>query len=228
MLDFNGRDQLVLLPDDLFRQSKTALTVEAWFRSVGNGLLLGYQNTAFPNPPGQYVPVLGVGSDGKLRGQFWDGQVNPPAGPTVNDSRWHHVALVSDGQTHALFLDGQPVAHRPSKALNHLEMSKNQLGVGYTGSWPAGNGNWFYFEGQVAELRVWHRARTADEIRGNMNRRSLAGADGLAAWYPMPEATGEELRDHSGHGRHGKLGGGDPKRRPTWRSVPAEQGPAWK
>ena len=156
VLDFNGRDQLVVLPDDLFRQSK-ALTVEVWFRAIGHGLLLGYQHTAFPNPPGQYVPVLGVGSDGKLRGQFWDGQVNPPAGPTVNDNRWHHVALVSDGQSHALFLDGQPVAQRPSKALDHLEMSKNQLGVGFTGSWPAGNGNWFYFEGQVAELRVWHR-----------------------------------------------------------------------
>ena len=225
VLQFNGKDQVVILPDDLFRKSPN-LTVEAWFKTAGHGAILGYQNQPYPATPGSYVPVMSVGPDGRLRAEFWDGTVNPVVSPApVNDDRWHHACLTVDGQAQALYLDGQPVASRKSNPINHLDMTKNHLGAAFTGGWPGGNGKWLYFAGQVAELRVWHVARKPEEVQAAKDRL-LIGPPGLAAYYPMLEATGDELRDYSGNGRHAKLGGGDPNRKPAWTTLPAEEAPS--
>src|SRR5262249_21052611 len=152
-----------------FRQSE-ALSVEAWFKTSAGGVILGYQAGTYPTGGGSYVPVLCVGNDGILRGEFWNGHSNPiPSPAPVNDDRWHHVCLVADknAKLQTLYLDGNPVGTRPGP-LNHLTMDGNQIGIGLTGGWPGGNGGWFGFSGNIAEVRVWHAVRTQAEIQENM------------------------------------------------------------
>src|SRR5205823_3185998 len=62
-LQFDGTNDLVRLPNDLIH-SRTRLTFEAWFRTSGSGVILGYQNAAYPATPSNYGPGLYVGLDG--------------------------------------------------------------------------------------------------------------------------------------------------------------------
>lgn len=217
---FNGTDQFITLPANLFR-SMPSLTVEAWFKTASGGVIFGYQNAVYPSPAGQHVPVLYVGNDGLLRGQFWNSGVAPIASTVkVNDDRWHHACLVADGEQNlqTLYLDGHPIGTRPG-ALNHLEMANNQIGIGFgSGGWPGCPG-WYGFAGTIAEVRIWHKARAQMYIRQRMDQVLAGNESGLECYFPMDEATGNVIRDRSTHGRQGELGGGDPMRRPSRQSV---------
>jgi competence ComEA-like helix-hairpin-helix protein len=59
---------------------------------------------------------------------------------------------------------------------------------GYTTVWEGGTsqaGEHPNFRGQVAELRVWDHARTADQIRGGYALRAAGGESGLVACLPF-------------------------------------------
>jgi hypothetical protein len=217
-LRFADGEKLVLLPDNLIRQAST-LTVEAWFKAQ-SGVLLGYQGGAFPGH-GDYVPVLYVGTDGLLRGQVWNGAVNPIATRSkVNDGRWHHAALVADGKAklQSLYLDGELVGTRPGP-INHTSMANNQLGIGFSDGWPAGKRGWFPLNGSLGEVRFWSVPRSAQEIQ-QARETFLTGTEpGLRAYFPLTEPAGDVLLDRSPHGRNGTLGGGVAKHKPV-RVVP--------
>src|SRR5207247_567026 len=103
---FDGVDDFVGLPDDLIH-SRTVFTVEAWFNTTQGGVLFGYQNVPPFGFPSNYVPIVYVGSDGRLYGQVWDGAVHPITSfSAVNNGLWHHVALVAQGAGQRLYLDG--------------------------------------------------------------------------------------------------------------------------
>jgi hypothetical protein len=104
---FNGTTSFVQLPDRQAR-GRTRLGVEMWFQtsSTAGGVLYstGTNLTTDANPTGGAMPVLYVGTDGKLNGHFWNNQIAGIATPnTVNDGAWHHVVL-------AVRLAGGPVA----------------------------------------------------------------------------------------------------------------------
>ena len=59
------------------------------------------------------MPALYVGTDGKLRGEHWQGTINPiTSTATVNDNTWHHAVLTSTGNSQSLYLDGAFVQPR--------------------------------------------------------------------------------------------------------------------
>jgi serine/threonine-protein kinase len=216
VLVFNGTNNFITLPDDLFRQSPI-LTVEAWFKTIKGGVILSYQTTTYPTNPGSYVPVLYVGTDGILRGEFWNGHTSAIAGSThINDDRWHHVALVADSSAklQTLYLDGNSIGTRAGP-LDHLTMHHNQIGIGYSAGWTGGNGGWFSFTGPIAEVRVWHVARTQAEIKQDMHQMLSGWEPGLAAYYPLDETTGDLAIDRSRHHRNAKLGAGQAAQQPT-------------
>ena len=75
---------------------------------------IGLQNEPFPSGK-SFVPVLYIGTDGKLRGGFWlktrvESQVT--SSQRVDDSLWHHVALVGSPEGNTLFLDGVNIGTR--------------------------------------------------------------------------------------------------------------------
>src|SRR5262249_51255259 len=104
---------------------------------------------------------------------------------------------------------------------NHLEMIHNQIGTAWTaGSWPMCNSNWFTFTGNIAEVRIWHVARSPAEVQSSMNKPLTGKEPGLAAYYPLDEASGDVVVDRSPNGRNATLGAGTPETKPTRISVP--------
>ncbi|WP_081367351.1 LamG-like jellyroll fold domain-containing protein [Microcystis aeruginosa] len=130
---------------------------------------------------------------------------------------WHHVAAVGRGDTTLFYIDGKKVGDVKAKALKDAEDNltknsndaaakkkvedlkkaslKSKNDVAFIGNHEKG-GQPF---GKVAEVRIWGVALSDDEIAVNSKTLLSGNEPGLLAYYPMNEATGVEVRDHSGN-----------------------------
>ncbi|MEV6230014.1 LamG-like jellyroll fold domain-containing protein [Saccharopolyspora shandongensis] len=160
---FDGSTSYVQLPDDLVRNSKY-IAVELWFQttSTNGGVLFstGYDRPGADPASGGAMPVLYVGTDGKLHGHFWNESVTgiTSASP-VNDGAWHHVVLSAARDSQTLYLDGVPVGTQAG-AMNNID-PYNHVGAGRvdTREWPARPvDNWGHFNGAIAEVAIYHQA----------------------------------------------------------------------
>ncbi|MCA9687528.1 MAG: hypothetical protein KC457_35530, partial [Myxococcales bacterium] len=57
------------------------------------------------------------------------------------------------------------------------------------------------FVGSIADVRLWTRVRSQEEIQADMNRRLHGNEAGLAGYWPLDGGT----EDRSRHGNHGTL-----------------------
>ncbi|MEU4329666.1 LamG-like jellyroll fold domain-containing protein [Nonomuraea dietziae] len=147
----------VSLPQATVSGQGNTLAVEAWFKTTGSGTVLGYQNSA-TNTPSAFTPVVYVGTDGKLRGQFYNGKSAPITSSTVvNDGAWHHVVLSGAEDTQTLYLDGQAVGTLAG-TITHVDQWETRIGSGFGSSaWPATTGSTapFPFAGDIDEVAVY-------------------------------------------------------------------------
>ncbi|MEX0330624.1 MAG: tandem-95 repeat protein [Puniceicoccaceae bacterium] len=206
---FNGGSGRVTLPNSMIHGS-TTLTVEMWFKaepgSSGGGLI-GYQNVAYPGSPGNWIPAIYIGTDGRLRGEYWVGSVTPITSTVdVRDGQWHHVSLIGSVNTQTLYLDGQPVGTL-SGGINHLSMVHNQIGTVYTSVWPGGNGSWFTFDGRIDNVRIWYRAFDDTEAFSLFSQPASIDRTGLVGEYTFDSDPVPDVLDDSGLANDGTLEG---------------------
>ena len=138
---------------------------------------------------------------------------------------WHHLTAVGRGDTTLFYIDGKKVGDVKAKALKDAEDNLNKTpndaaakkkvedlkkaslksnsDVYAIGNYQGG-GQPF---GKVAEVRVWGVALSDDEIAVNSTILLTGNEPGLLAYYPMSEATGVEVRDHSGNGYNATVSG---------------------
>ncbi|WP_027249041.1 LamG domain-containing protein [Planktothrix agardhii] len=138
---------------------------------------------------------------------------------------WHHLTAVGRGDTTLFYVDGKKVGDVKAKALKDAEENlnknpndaaakkkvedlkkaslKSNSHVYAIGNYQGG-GQPF---GKVAEVRVWKVALSDDEIAVNSTLLLSGNEPGLLAYYPMSEATGVEVRDHSGNGYNATVSG---------------------
>ncbi|MGW4638302.1 DNRLRE domain-containing protein [Sphaerisporangium sp. NPDC004334] len=154
------------------------LAVEAWFKTAASGTVVGYQNSA--GSPTSYTPAIYVGTDGKLRGQFWTGTANPiTSTKAVNDNTWHHVVLEGATNTQTLYLDGAVVGTRTG-TITHAGQWDARIGYGYAGgSWPAtvSSPGPFPFAGDIDEVAVYRNAlglpRIAEHVAAKITQPQI-------------------------------------------------------
>jgi hypothetical protein len=119
---------------------------------------------------------------------------------SVVDLNWHHAALVIDGASERLYLDGLLVGAAQATSHYSLAFTDGQgntyspTGTGFLGGtvaplpassavsppqigYPQG------FVGSLDELRVWSVPRTAAQIEGTMDEPLSPGQDGLIGYY---------------------------------------------
>ena len=167
----------VSLPNAAISGRGASVTVEGWFKTSVSGVVLGHSNSSSSDTPINFTPILYVGTDGKLRGQFWNGQANPITSTgTVNNGQWHHVALSGDGSSQTLYLDGQAIGTR-NGTIDHRDQFYARLGSGYTSStWPASTTSTqvFPFKGDIDEVSIYSRSLPAAEIRAHYQAGTAA------------------------------------------------------
>ncbi|MFD1051168.1 LamG domain-containing protein, partial [Kibdelosporangium lantanae] len=156
---FNGTTSSVDIPKGTVKKSRDA-AVELWFKNslTGSaGPLLGYQDKALGSASTTGVPVLYVGTDRKLRGQFATGSISPITSAAITDSNWHHVVLSSMGSTQTMYLDGVKVGELTGKTIDQTLLTFNQIGAAYaTGAWPAwGDTPQRSYNGMIDEVSIY-------------------------------------------------------------------------
>ena len=201
VLELLGQDAFVELPSNLFRNLPRA-TLELWVRvdprDVGDGvdrafldfgreeedLFLGRSNS------GMAFKYL-IWAKGRRNGV--------EIGNATPDGRWVHVAAVSGEGGMKLYVDGVLVGES--------EYSGSFASIGSGDHSYMGQSTWKsdrLFKGAMDEIRVWSRARTAEEIRRDMFSPVNRDEPGLEASWDFNDGT---ARDGSGHGRDGVLKG---------------------
>ncbi|WP_327376318.1 DNRLRE domain-containing protein [Streptomyces sp. NBC_01216] len=203
---FNGDSHIQLEEGSL---SGTTLSAELWFRTDRSGILLAESNADLSENqiPTHSTPLLYVGTDGKLHGQFYSATTNwiPPLSKnTVTDSRWHHAVLVGDVDTSSLYIDGA-LAGSVTGTITHLDQTRIFLGKNCCGTrWASvdPDDKWGYLTGAIDEVAFYPKALTVAEIKAHYQARTgmVAGdgphyrgavtADAPAGYWRLDEKNG--------------------------------------
>jgi LysM repeat protein len=177
------------LTEDVGLGNNPAHTLEAWLyipaRPTGSTspLLLG-QRAA-----GSHRWL--IESDGTLVVGAWDG---PRVRTHLPPGLWHHVASVYDGKTLRLYLNGEEqgaVAPKLDLTKRALYLGRHIVDKTRAGSAEAS----VAFQGRMAEVRVWDRALTQDELLNRRYTRVRGDEEGLLAHWALDRegAPGTDL-----------------------------------
>lgn len=206
---FNGASSVAELPRGLIKRSRDT-SVELWFKvaaNQGGGPLIGYQDTAVDTTPATGVPLLYVGSDGHVRGQFKTTATTPKpmdGGNDLRDGAWHHVVLSVTADVQTLYVDGAAKGTKPATdgALDHSLLTFDQAGAGWAttpASWPGwGSTAKRYFSGSLDEVAVYGHSLSPQAVADHWAYGS-AQADLLAkVTLPSGKTSSETAYDTGG------------------------------
>jgi|JI9StandDraft_2_1071091.scaffolds.fasta_scaffold00668_6 Concanavalin A-like lectin/glucanases superfamily len=156
-----------------------AITIEYWFKGsslqsavrqqdVNGFIVAGWNNS------GTLLHI--ISTDGSTAGIS--------VGAAATNGSWHHVAMTWKRNTtngFVSYLDGVLVAQRNSANVGLPAMTISPV---YLGTY---NNTGEYTNGQMAEVRIWNKARTQAEIQADMNKRLTGKEANLLAYYPLNE-----------------------------------------
>jgi len=194
-LSFNGTDGFVELPRSAFN-NLAAGTVELRINPGRFNAELLYKETLNAGT----ISGLRLNQDGKITCSHENFlSVNDVISTTtLSLNRWYHVAWTWDGQSSSLYING---------VLEHT-MSCNDYVADHLGEWLRLGGGDYYFKGKLDDLRIWHTAKTPEQIRAQMDIELSGKESGLIANWSFNEMKGDTAFDNSENGFHGTLEGG--------------------
>ncbi|MEL7039008.1 MAG: LamG-like jellyroll fold domain-containing protein [Cyanobacteria bacterium J06592_8] len=163
-------------------------TLETWFKTSASK-----QHSIFGATGSNHGILLEIGFDGKLRylhrqPMGGGGGVNIYSPNTYNDGQWHHLAAVKQGTNTYLYVDGSQIL-KGSSATNFTQSLDVVIGqISKIGSIR-------YFQGDLAEFRVWSVARTQAKIQENMSKRLTGKEAGLELYLPLDNIQSGKVVD---------------------------------
>lgn len=122
---------------------------------------------------------------------------------SYNRDLWYHIAYVVTPVSYTAYVNGErweTGAIYPA-GTPLLYAAGHQLCLGADKMEPMD------LDGGVAELRIWRTARTAEQIRANMNLILSGDEPGLQGCWRFAEGEGTRSADSSGHGFTARLVG---------------------
>jgi RHS repeat-associated protein len=187
---FGGSPAYVALPGNL--DPAGAQAVSMWFRTgtAGGVLLSSSADPVAPGAttPGNYTPILYIGSDGRVYGKFWDGSTSVVlrSSSAVDDSQWHNVVLTAGGGSQDMMVDGVFAASESSDPTGGESLGQGTmyLGAGFLGgAWPeepdqsstSGTGYASYFEGYIADVSFYGARLSQAQYTSQMQAAQSSG-----------------------------------------------------
>lgn len=191
VMKFDGKNDYVATDIPLLN-NRSVFTLEGWVKalSLGNtSVSLFGQND-----------VIEFGFNNQKQLMVW----TPQGGTVTADNlyptnEWHHIAVVGNGKNIILYLDGTAIKIGGVATSNYGTSSYPfQIAAGV---WSGGNTNPFL--GQMAEVRIWNKARTPEEIKATMHQRLTGKETGLLGYWPLskiqPEGATVQTPDLTGN-----------------------------
>ncbi len=189
VLTFNGRNNYVQIP--ITQWEASTFSVELWAKASkaqpGYASVISNSNTT---QRGSFQIDVGGGYYRLLH------SVQVQIGKLAQE--WQHLAVTYDGKTVKTYLNGE---EKNTKAIDSMQTVFKVYKLGRNRS------NNTYFAGQLSEVRIWDRARTAEEIQGGMGHRLAGDEPGLVAYFPLNKGSGKTVQDHTNPDREGTIYG---------------------
>jgi hypothetical protein len=177
---FDGENDWVTVADSDSLDLDTGMTIEAWVYPTAT--LSSWRDVVMKEQSGGTVYYLTANSDSSMpaTGVFIGAEQILYAETHLEPKKWTHVAATYDGATQRLYVDGTEMGSQPMSG--PIQHSNGVLRIGGDSIWGE------YFPGYIDEVRIYNRALTGDEIRGDMST-ALAG--------PFVIEAGELSLDHN-------------------------------
>lgn len=177
-LQFDGVNDRVNLTSNSLQDGATAFTIEAWIKP-DNSNWDGNWHAIFGNQTGANVNTRNPSfylRNGKLEvDSFEDGTLTRYYSATdqalVSQNVWNHIALVKDGTTYKIYVNGALGATTP--APNAVNIT-GPYQLGYIDN---------YFAGLLDEVRFWNVSRSQSDIQATMNVPLSGTESGLVDYY---------------------------------------------
>jgi Concanavalin A-like lectin/glucanases superfamily len=194
-LRLDGTSGCVSLGSPATLKVRAAYTLEAWVSPAGGGTILS--KGAADQPSGF---ALAIDAAGKLA--LTQGGATVTSTDPLPTGAFRHVAAVFDGTIATLYVNGASAGSGAS-TLTPDDASPALIGAMSGTGGPTG-----FFKGDVDEVRVWNRARAADELQQDRGRRLIGTETGLVAYYRFDEGAGTDLYDETDAALNGTIQGG--------------------
>jgi hypothetical protein len=180
----------------------SAVTVEAWVKLtsyVGWASFVTKGGTA----GGEYSLRQDDVGTGHLRFTINDSDAGTletvDSAGVLSLNTWHHVAGTYDGATMAVYIDGKLDGSLATTTAVVTTTEPLYIGVDFPGATE-------YFDGALSEVRVWNVARSAADIKANMDTRLVGTEPGLVALCHLTDGIGNQFKE-SVRGVNGTLSG---------------------
>ncbi|NCS18130.1 MAG: LamG domain-containing protein, partial [Microcystis aeruginosa G13-12] len=123
---------------------------------------------------------------------------------TINSQQWYHVSATFDGsqKTLKLYVNGVLVGVNTDVTITPIS-SNVSLKIGERGD--DLQPRYWYFNGQIDDVRVWNVARTQAEIQANLNQKLTGNEQGLVGYWNFEETTGNTVNDLTANKNNGTL-----------------------
>ncbi|MBI2924385.1 MAG: response regulator [Verrucomicrobia bacterium] len=203
VLDLDGKTGYVELPPNIFNDLDEA-TVEAWVK--WRSLPTNSWSRFFSYGEQFHDTGIEASADGGLHVFISEGRqrvMSVRVAGTIQTNAWYHLAVASGHDGMKVYLDGALIA--TNEYTGSFSAIKNgarfRLGRSVVDDEP-------FFDGQLAEVRVWKVARTEAQVRQTMFQRLLGSEPGLAALWNFAKVENGIVSDAGPRAHHGTLVGG--------------------
>ncbi|NOQ25756.1 MAG: T9SS type A sorting domain-containing protein [Bacteroidales bacterium] len=194
-LSFNGAQNQVNL-SRLMYENWGELTIEAWVKaevSQGTGtwgrIIGNYDNANFAGfglslHADNRTPYFEIRNQSGI-------QYKVEGNNAINTNIWHHLAVVFDGSSLKMYVDG--ILHNTTATSAGALIKESMLDVAIGNAFDGGN--WQYYNGDIDEVRIWKTARTVAEITQYKNKYLNGEEEGLYAYFTCDQLTGTKIID---------------------------------
>lgn len=159
-------------------------TAEAWVKPESNGTVMHIINMLNGTTSGW---AMRLSSNGQLEGVSQRIAANNRVITSYQSlvlGKWQHVAVTMDNSanTHTMYINGVSIAFATTTTgtITALVQASVDLRLGALASSAS-----LYFDGKIADVRVWSAVRTETEIRDNMNQLLTGSESNLVAYYKL-------------------------------------------
>ncbi len=160
---FDGKAQMMNL--DAKNAPKSDFSYEMWVRAKGN-FELAY---AVSTQAGDYQKsTAGI----KIKDSYWwtmgindGGMVYIPFPDKTVDESWHYVVATRKDQVLTIYLDGVPA--EVTRSINKYSLNNDIITIGAVRQ---GDKYSEFFKGDIAQVRIYARALTNDEVLDNLKQ----------------------------------------------------------
>lgn len=194
VLSFNGETDYIET-DCKLNFGTEPFTLEAWVYNTGkSGTILSSQRQGVSAYQFRLVQeknaIAFMLSDRTGNDLLWDSQQGYLLQSTVAENKWSHIAVKRIGTTHQLYVDGKLASEWETDRVIDWQNSTVPLRIGAQCPY-SGDGGIFYFQGKVAEVRIWNRERSIEEIQTQKNSELSGQESGLLGYWPLNEGDAQ-------------------------------------